>query len=87
MKAAVGSTLIRLVMAAAGIGGAASLAVADDAASVNALVGQGYQITSVFPIEGGYGVFLSRSGSLLLCQINFDAARKGFVTEKCLPVY
>ncbi len=34
----------------------ASLAATDNApASVSDLIGQGYQIASVFPIEGGYG--------------------------------
>lgn len=65
-----------------------SLAATDNApASVAELIGQGYQVASVFPIEGGYGVFLDRAGTSVLCQISFDKGRNGFVTDKCIPVY
>ena len=82
--------LPRIVLAASILCAGASLAAAEDApapASVADLVSQGYQVASVFPIEGGYGVFLGRAGSSLLCQISFDKDRKGFVTDKCFPVY
>ena len=63
-------------------GGVLAAAAQDSAASVADLVKQGYQIASVFPIEGGYGVFLTKAGNSLLCQISFDKDRKAFLTDR-----
>ena len=68
-------------------GGVLAAAAQDSAAPVADLVKQGYQIASVFPIEGGYGVFLTKAGNSLLCQISFDKDRKAFLTDQCFPVH
>ena len=64
-------------------GGVLAAAAQDSAAPVADLVKQGYQIASVFPIEGGYG----EAGNSLLCQISFDKDRKAFLTDQCFPVH
>jgi len=72
------------MIAAAGVG---SAAMAEDAATVDTLLAQGYTVVAAISSQIGPGVFLQKGQSLELCFVAETQGSPSVTTRYCKPVH
>jgi hypothetical protein len=68
------------------LAGADSAAVADDTATVDTLLAQGYTVVAAITSQIGPGVFLQKGQSLELCFVSETQSSLAVTTRYCKPV-
>lgn len=79
----------RVAVAVLGLSGNVAAGVparAADAATVEALLGQGYAVVAAIPSAAGPGLFLQKGGSLYACFVAETPNSAELTTRYCKPV-